>query len=74
MKLRTDGGPPFSSHRFREFIKTWKITHDFSTPHYPESNGHSEANVKAMKHLIMNCNPAGDIHENDDFIKGVIEL
>ena len=74
MRLRTDGGPPFSSHRFRDFLVTWKVKHDLSTPHFPRSNGHAEASVKAMKHLIIKCKPQGNLLEDDEFTKGVIEL
>ena len=74
MRLRTDGGPPFNSHKFKEFLKKWQVRHDLSTPFYPQSNGHSESNVKAMKHLVIKCNASGKLHDNDAFAEGVIEL
>ena len=50
MHMRIDGGPQFRSH-FKEFCKERNIKPDPSSPMHPESNGHSEATVKAVKHL-----------------------
>ena len=50
LTMRIDGGPQFRSH-FKEFCKSRNIKPDPSSPMHPESNGHSEATVKAVKHL-----------------------
>ena len=52
VRLRTDGGPQFSSSLFRQFVKRWGITHVMFSPGYAQSNGHAEAYVKKVKHLI----------------------
>ena len=59
--LCTDGGPQFSSSKFREFCKRWQVTHIMSSPRYPQSNGHAEAAVKAMKGLVLETTHNGDI-------------
>ena len=70
--LFTDGGPQFSSHRFAEFCTRWQVRHTFSSPHYPQSNGHAEAGVKAMKTLITKTTTNGDI-DVEEFQRGLLE-
>jgi hypothetical protein len=53
-KIRTDGGPQFRSE-FQEFCKSLHIHHELSSPYHPESNGHAESAVKAMKKLLQKC-------------------
>ena len=50
----SDGGPQFTSKRFQDFSKQWGFTHvhQTSSPHYPQSNGKTEATVKSMKRII----------------------
>ena len=73
-RLRTDGGPQFSSKSFKDFMEKWRIHHDISTPYHPKSNGHSEANVKVMKTLIKKCVSKGDLLDNDEFTRGLLEM
>jgi len=44
-----------------------------SSPHYPQSNGHAEAAVKSVKHLIMKVAPSGNI-DCEEFDRGLLEL
>ena len=74
IRLRTDGGPQFTSHDFADFLKRWGVRHDLSTPHYPQSNGHAESAVKAVKHLIMKVSSNGDIRNCDAFDRGLLEM
>ena len=37
----------------QSFCSRWQITHVTSSPHHPQSNGHAEAAVKAMKTLNL---------------------
>ena len=53
--LYSDGGPQFTSKAFRDFMQQWGVRHIVSSPHYPQSNGHAEASVKAMKALVKHC-------------------
>ena len=70
--LTTDGGPQFSSRRFADFCSRWGVTHLSSSPHYPQSNGHAEAAVKAMKTLILKTTSNGDLNV-DSFQRGLLE-
>ena len=71
-KLVTDGGPQFSSREFRQFCSRWQIEHAQSTPHYPQSNGHAEAAIKAVKNLIYQTTTNGDL-DRDEFQRGLLE-
>ena len=72
MRLRTDGGPQFASKEFRDFLHRWGVRHEMSSPHYPQSNGHAESAVKAVKHLVMKVAPSGKLGE--EFDRGLLEL
>lgn len=73
LRLRTDGGPPFASQDFKQFTDRWGVHHLITSPHYPQSNGHAEAAVKAVKHLILKTAPSGNI-DCEDFDRGLLEL
>ncbi|XP_064091670.1 uncharacterized protein LOC135205251 [Macrobrachium nipponense] len=73
LRLRTDGGPPFSSHDFKQFTDRWGVHHIITSPHYPQANGHAEAAVKAVKHLIIKTAPSGNI-DCEAFDRGLLEL
>ena len=72
-KLRSDGGPQFSSAQFQDFLKTWGISHGMSAPKYPQSNGLAEAAVKVLKHLLATATQNGNLN-SDEFHRGLIEL
>ena len=74
VRLRTDGGPQFTSHEFADFLKRWGVQHDMSTPHYHQSNGHAESAVKSVKYLIMETAPKGDINNSEAFDRGLLEI
>ena len=71
--LTTDGGPQYSSRKFREFCKTWSITHEMSTPYFPQSNGRAEAAVKSVKTLLKKTATERGF-KRDEFHKGLLEL
>ncbi|KAG0725211.1 Transposon Tf2-6 polyprotein [Chionoecetes opilio] len=73
LRLRTDGGPQFTSTAFRNFTERWGVYHAVSSPHYPQSNGHAEAAVKSVKHVILKTAPNGNI-DSEDFDRGLLEL
>ena len=73
VRLRTDGGPQYRSRELASFLKRWGVRHVMSTPYYPQSNGHAEAAVKAMKHLVSKTAYEGSI-DNDDFYRGLLEI
>ena len=73
VRLRTDGGPQFASREFAEFLERWGVRHDMSTPYNPQSNGHAESAVKAVKHLIQKVAPTGNL-DCEAFDRGLLEL
>ncbi|XP_068224072.1 uncharacterized protein [Palaemon carinicauda] len=73
LRLRTDGGPQFASKDFQDFMMRWGVHHIMSSPHHPQSNGHAEASVKAIKHLILKTAPSGNI-DCEEFDRGLLEL
>ena len=70
--LTTDNGPHFSSQRFADFCRNWQIDHVTSSPHYPQSNGHAEAAVKALKTLVLKTTNNGNL-DVDSFQRGLLE-
>ena len=73
LRLRTDGEPQFTNREFQKFMKRWGVHHGVSSPHYPQSNGHAEAAVKSVKHLILKTAPSGNI-DCEEFDRGLLEL
>lgn len=73
VRLRTDGGPQFTSREFNRFLERWGVRHAITTPYYPQSNGHAEAAVKNVKHLILKVAPSGNI-DCEAFDRGLLEL
>ena len=51
--LHSDNGPQYASGHFADFCTSWGITHETSSPHYPQSNGLEEACVKSVKHALQ---------------------
>ena len=49
----TDGGPPFQSHDYQTFLRTWNVDRRLSSAHYPQSNGRAEAAVKSAKRILL---------------------
>ena len=58
--IRSDNGPQFSSHLFKEFAEKWNFTHHTSSPTNPRSNGQAESAVKIIKGLLTRSKCAGE--------------
>ena len=71
--MRSDGGPQYKSKILNDFLQQWAVRHYKSSPYYPQSNGHAESSVKAVKHLIMKCTKNGNM-DTDEFAMGLLEL
>ena len=50
--LRSDNGPCYSSREFHNFLSFYQVDHVTSSPHYPQSNGFTEALVGIAKKLM----------------------
>ena len=57
--LHSDNGPQYTSAQFTDFCTSWGITHETSSPHYPQLNGFAEACVKSVKHALQCANYSG---------------
>ena len=57
--LCSDNGPQYASSQFADFCIAWGISHETSSPHYPQSNGFAEACVKSAKHALQRAKYSG---------------
>ena len=57
--LCSDNGPQYASAQFAKFCIAWGISHETSSPHYPQSNGFAEACVKSAKHAPQQAKYSG---------------
>ena len=72
-ELSTDGGPPFTSSTFQEFLKTWCVKHRLSSVAYPQSNGQAELAVKTAKRIVKgNTGPQGSL-DNDNIARAILQ-
>ena len=70
LEQMADLNSPAANSRISE---RWGVHHVISSPHYPQSNGHAEAAVKSVKHLILKTAPSGNI-DCEEFDRGLLEL
>ena len=72
-RFRSDGGPQFAAKEFRDLLSRWGVEWIPSSPTYAQSNGHAEAAVKSVKHLVLKAAPSGDL-ASEEFLQGLLEL
>ena len=48
----SDGGPQYSSYKFREFATKWQFEHIMSSPRFPQSNGMAERTIQTVKSML----------------------
>ena len=53
--LCSDNSPQYTNAQFANSCTSWGITHEPSSPHYPQSNGFAEACVKSVKHVLQHA-------------------
>ena len=58
--IRSDNGPQFASHLFKEFAEEWNFAHHTSSPTNPRSNGQAESAVKIVKGLLTRAKCSGE--------------
>lgn len=64
----TDNGPQFTNYEFKQFVKSWEISHKTSSPHYPQSNGFIERHVQTIKKMLLKC-----LYDNKDLYLTLLE-
>ena len=71
--LTTDGGPEFSSGETKKFLKTYDVSHRFSSVGNPHGNQRAEAGVKSMKRLIRENTNANGKLDNEKFTRAILQ-
>jgi hypothetical protein len=51
-------------------LNKWGVDPALSTPHYPQSNGHSDSSVRAMKNLVIKTS----LGDTKSFQQGLLEF
>ena len=59
IRLYTDGGPPFQSENFKQFLKEYGMDHKISSPIYPQSNGMIERTIQTIRGLLTKAKQEG---------------
>ena len=57
--LHSDNGLQYVSAQFANFCISWGISHETSSPHYPQSNRFAETCVKSTKHALQQAKYSG---------------
>lgn len=55
----SDNGPQYDLASFKEFSNDWEFEHITSSPHYPQSNGFAESQVKIVKKVLQKATDTG---------------
>ena len=64
-ELSSDGGPPFQSHEYAQFLSNWGIHQRLSSAYFAQSNGRAELAVKTAKRILMsNTDSAGRLNND----------
>lgn len=50
---------PFNSAAYNTFAQEWGFEPIFTSPHYPQSNGHAERTVQTVKMMLRKCQEDG---------------
>ena len=64
-ELKTDNGPPFNGHKFKEFAEYLGFKHRNITPEHPEANGQAENFMKNIGSVIRNSKTEGKNWEQE---------
>ncbi|XP_048239742.1 uncharacterized protein K02A2.6-like [Haliotis rufescens] len=51
----SDGGPQYTSEKFKKFSQSWGFSHETSSPGNSKANGAAEAAVKVAKRMMKKC-------------------
>ncbi len=63
--FKTDNGPPFQSHKFKEFAERMNFHHRRVTPYWPRSNGEAERFMQNLKKVLKNAQVNGNHKEQE---------
>jgi transposase InsO family protein len=51
-ELVTDGGPPFTSHKFEALLNKYHVLHRIASPYHPQGNGQVESTNKVIEAIL----------------------
>jgi transposase InsO family protein len=51
-ELVTDGGPPFTSHKFEALLSKYHVLHRIASPYHPQGNGQVESTNKVIEAIL----------------------
>jgi transposase InsO family protein len=51
-ELVTDGGPPFTSHKFEALLSKYHVLHRTTSPYHPQGNGQVESTNKVIEAIL----------------------
>jgi transposase InsO family protein len=51
-ELVTDGGPPFTSHKFKALLSKYHVLHRIASPYHPQGNGQVESTNKVIEAIL----------------------
>ena len=72
-ELSSDGGPPFTSLPFTQFLRDWAVKHRLSSAAYPQSNGRAELAVKSANRFISGNTGAQGSLDNDRTARAILQ-
>ena len=72
VKFWSDNGPQFASTEFKKFLSEWGVSAGTSSPHYAQSNGRAEVEVKVMKKLIKGSSSPFGVFDENKFAKSIM--
>ena len=59
-QLTSDGGPQYTSHLIRDFLRSWGVKHRICSAYNPHANMRAETGVKSMKRILREACTRGD--------------
>lgn len=66
--LYSDNGPQFINNEFQNFLNEWEVTHQTSSPKYPQSNGFIERHIQTIKKIMKKAD-----YDNKDIYLALLE-
>ena len=72
MELASDGGPEYTAHATKSFLKDWGVHHRLSSAYFPHSNQRAELGVKSAKRMLReNVSTSGTL-DTDKFKRALL--
>ena len=72
-ELSRDGGPPFTSLPFKQFLHNWAVRYRLSSVAYSQSNGQAELTIKSAKRIISGNTAQGGSLDNDLTARAILQ-